>query len=311
MSDAAHERPSPLALVVDDDEDSRKILSKVAEKQGFRVQQACDGETAIRLQRELRPDLILLDVSMPGISGLDALREIREVDPHVAVVVVSGAADAEIGEKALDLGAVNYVGKPFDVREMRFVLERLRGAFQEEEDLQPALAMLRERRTVLELGTDIGKISAIVAYLGREVRAHYPGHDVPVTEIRLALYEALANAVEHGNLEIDYDAKTQALAEEGGVRALIERRREDPKYRDRRVRIEVDYEPAMVVWRIRDEGRGFSPSHEQETHHLGDTTSLHGRGIVLMRHLMDDVSWNSSGNEIRLTLKMKRRDPRA
>jgi anti-sigma regulatory factor (Ser/Thr protein kinase) len=171
--------------------------------------------------------------------------------------------------------------------------------------------MLRERRTALELGTDIGKISAIVAYLGREVRAHYPGHDVPVTEIRLALYEALANAVEHGNLEIDYDAKTQALAEEGGVRALIERRREDPKYRDRRVRIEVDYEPAMVVWRIRDEGRGFSPSHEQETHHLGDTTSLHGRGIVLMRHLMDDVSWNSSGNEIRLTLRMKRRDPRA
>ena len=311
MSDAPHERPAPLALVVDDDEDSRKILSKVAEKQGFRVQQACDGETAIRMQRELRPDLILLDVSMPGISGLDALREIREVDPHVAVVVVSGAADAEIGEKALDLGAVNYVGKPFDVREMRFVLERLRGAFQEEEDLQPALAMLRERRTALELGTDIGKISAIVAYLGREVRAHYPGHDVPVTEIRLALYEALANAVEHGNLEIDYDAKTQALAEEGGVRALIERRREDPKYRDRRVRIEVDYEPAMVVWRIRDEGRGFSPSHEQETHHLGDTTSLHGRGIVLMRHLMDDVSWNSSGNEIRLTLRMKRRDPRA
>ena len=311
MSDASHERPSPLALVVDDDEDIRKILSKVAEKQGFRVQQACDGETAIRLQRELRPDLILLDVSMPGISGLDALREIRDFDPHVAVVVVSGAADAEIGEKALDLGAVNYVGKPFDVREMRFVLERLRGAFQEEEDLQPALAMLRERRTVLELGTDIGKISAIVAYLGREVRAHYPGHDVPVTEIRLALYEALANAVEHGNLEIDYDAKTQALAEEGGVRALIARRREDPRYRDRRVRIEVDYEPTMVVWRIRDEGRGFSPSHEQETHHLGDTTSLHGRGIVLMRHLMDDVSWNSSGNEIRLTLKMKRRDPRA
>jgi len=304
------DHPAPLALIVDDDEDSRRILSKVAERQGFRVEQACDGESAIRLQRELRPDLILLDVSMPGISGLDALREIREVDPHVAVVVVSGAADAEVGEKALDLGAVNYVGKPFDIREMRFVLERLRGAFQEEEDLQPALGMLRERRTVLELGTDIGKIAALVAYLGREVRAHYPGHDVPVTEIRLALYEALANAVEHGNLEIDYDAKTLALAEDGGVRALIERRRDDPRFRDRRVRIEVDYEPTTVVWRIRDEGRGFSPRHEEETHHLGDTTALHGRGLVLMRHLMDDVSWNSSGNEVRLTLKMKRRDAR-
>lgn len=302
---------APLALVVDDDEDSRRILSKVAERQGFRVEQACDGEGAIRLQRELRPDLILLDVSMPGISGLDALREIREVDPHVAVVVVSGAADAEIGEKALDLGAVNYVGKPFDVREMRFVLERIRGAFQEEVDLRPALGLLKERRTVLELGCEVERISAVVAYLGREARAHYPGYDVPVTELRLALYEALANAVEHGNLEIDYDAKTQALAEEGGVRALIERRRTDPRYRDRRVRVEVDYEPETITWRIRDEGPGFCPKREEEAHHLGDTSSLHGRGIVLMRHLMDDVSWNASGNEIRLRMRLKRRDPRA
>lgn len=298
---------APLALVVDDDEDSRRILVKVAQRQGFRVEEGVDGVEAVRLQRALRPDLILLDVSMPGMSGLDALKEIREEDPHVMVVVVSGAEEPEVGERALDLGAVNYVNKPFDVREIRFVLERIRGAFQEEADLRPALDLLRERRTVLEVGNDVDRLSSVVAYLGRELRAHYPGFDVPVTETKLALYEALANAVEHGNLEIDYDQKTSAMAEDGGIRALIERRRADPRLRDRRVRIEAEYEPQTVTWRIRDEGRGFSPKREECEHRLGDTSALHGRGLRLIRHYMDDVSWNPSGTEIRLTLRLKRR----
>lgn len=301
---------APLALVVDDDEDSRRILAKVAQRQGFRVEEGVDGVEAVRLQRALRPDLILLDVSMPGMSGLDALKEIREEDPHVMVVVVSGAEEPEVGERALDLGAVNYVNKPFDVREIRFVLERIRGAFQEEADLRPALDLLRERRTVLEVGNDVDRLSSVVAYLGRELRAHYPGFDVPVTEVRLALYEALANAVEHGNLEIDYDAKTAALSEEGGVRALIERRRADPRYAGRTVRITADYAPTQVRWRIADSGPGFDPRRTAETCNLGDTSSLHGRGILLMKHLMDEVAWNETGNEIRLTLTLRRRDLR-
>jgi CheY-like chemotaxis protein/anti-sigma regulatory factor (Ser/Thr protein kinase) len=305
------EHRNPLALVVDDEEDSRTILSRVAEKQGFRVISASDGAGAIRLQREARPDLILLDVTMPGMSGLDALREIRDVDPHVAVVVVSGAAEPEIGERALELGAVNYVGKPFDLREMRFVLERIRAAIEEEQDVRPALAMLQERRTVLLADNDLKSISAIVTYLGRELRAHYPGYDVPVTEARLALYEALANAIEHGNLEIDYDAKTAALASDGGVRALIEQRAADPRFKDRRVRIQAEYGISNVTWTIRDEGPGFSPSAEERDHRLGDTSALHGRGIILMRHLMDHVAWNPLGNEITLRLDARRRESRA
>jgi DNA-binding response OmpR family regulator len=300
---------APLALVVDDDPDSRTILAKVAEKQGFRVVEGKDGVEAVRFARELRPDLILMDIGMPRKSGLDALREIREADPHVPVVIVSAAEHPESGEMALDLGAVNFVLKPFDLREIRFVVDRIRGAIREVEDLRPALSMLKERRTVLELGCDLTLLSPVVAYLGREIHVHFPGFDVPVTEVKLALYEAIANAIEHGNLEIDYDAKTKAMSEEGGVRALIESRRADPRYGHRRVRIDAEYEAARVTYRIRDEGPGFSPVQEEERHHLGDVTALHGRGIHLMRHYMDEVSWNPSGNEIRLVLSLKRRPP--
>src|SRR5262245_3701376 len=296
-----------VALVVDDEADARLILKRVAERAGFRVVEGSDGHEAVRLQAEHRPDFICLDIEMPGMSGLDALRDIHDVDPHVPVVIVSGAKDADIGERALDLGAINYIGKPFDVREIRFVIDHIRGAIEEKKDLEAALGLLKERRTVLAMPNDLALLPPVVAYLGKELEAHYPGYDVPVTEVRLALYEAVANAIEHGNLEINYDAKTEALTTEGGIRALIERRREDPKYRDRRVRIQVDYDPTTVVWSIRDEGPGFSPATEESTHALGGPTSLHGRGIRLMRHLMDSVCWNPSGTEVRLTMNVVRR----
>ncbi|MCC7140209.1 MAG: response regulator [Planctomycetes bacterium] len=300
-------RPRPVVLVVDDEEDSRVILGRIAEKQGFDVVTACDGPEALTLERRHRPDLILLDIQMPGMSGLEVLSEVRAVDPHVPIVIVSGTEDESVGERALGLGAVNFIRKPFDVSEIRFVLDHIRAAVQEEEDQALALAHLRERRTVLEIGNELSHVAPVVAYLGRELRAHYPGYDVPVTETKLALYEALANAVEHGNLEIDYDEKTRAMTEEGGIRGLIDRRRADPRLRDRRVRIEAEYDPESVTWRIRDEGRGFSPHHEERDHRLGDTSALHGRGIRLMRHYMDDVSWNATGTEIRLTLSLRRR----
>ena len=297
----------PLALVVDDEEDSRTILRRVAEKQGFRVVEGKDGVEAVALAQDLRPAMILMDIGMPRMNGLEALGAIREADPHVPVVIVSAAERPESGEQALDLGAVNFVLKPFDLREIRFVIDRIRAAIREEEDLRPALSMLVERRTVLAVPSDLTLLASVVAYLGRELRVHFPGFDVPVTEVKLALYEAIANAIEHGNLEIDYETKTKAMNEEGGIRALIEHRRTDPKYRDRRLRVEGEYEAASVTYRIGDQGPGFSPSQVEEQHNLGDVTALHGRGIHLMRHYMDEVSWNATGNEIRLKLALKRR----
>jgi DNA-binding response OmpR family regulator len=296
-----------LALVVDDEADSRAILARVAERADFRVVEAVDGAQAVALARELRPDMILMDISMPRMTGLEALREIREIDPQVPVVIVTAADHPEAAGEALELGAVNFVLKPIDLREIRFVVDRIRAAVREEEDLRPAMALLLERRTVLEVDNDVSVLGPAVAYLGRELRVQYPGFEVPVTEVKLALYEALANAIEHGNLEIDYDEKTRAIGEEGGVRALIERRRHDPRYASRRVRLEASYEPARVVYRIRDQGRGFPHKTEEKEHQLGDTSALHGRGILLMKYYMEEVSWNEEGTEVRLALTLKRR----
>ncbi len=303
--DDAPQRIQPLALVVDDDPEGRALLVRVAERGGFAVVTGVDGEEAVELARARRPDLILLDVEMPRRNGLEALEEIRETAPDVPVVVVTSGETSEVAEEALGLGAVNFVHKPLDERELRFVVERIRNVLAEEEDHRLTMPCLVARRTVLEIGNDTHLLAPVVSYLGRELRLHYPACGASTTEAKLALYEALANAIEHGNLEIDYDAKTRAMEEPGGIAALVARRREDPRFSGRHVRVEAEYGSTRVVWTIRDEGRGFSHRTEAAARKLGDTSALHGRGILLMKHYMDEVVWNERGNEVRLIREMR------
>ncbi len=305
--DAPHR---PLALVVDDEVVNRTTLAKVLRKEGYDVVEGADGEEAVRLARERRPSLILLDIDMPRKSGLEALEEIREADPDVPVVIVTASDEPGHGREALELGAVNFLRKPYDVQEVRFVAERILAALREEADIRPALRMLRERRTALEIGNDLALLSKVVAFLGHELKLHYPGYDVPATDVKLALYEALANAVEHGNLEISYDEKTKALESEGGITRLIGERASAQPYKDRTVLLDASYEVGRVVYRIRDAGRGFRHEAIAQEKSLGDTSALHGRGILLIKHYMDEVRWNREGNEVVMTLGVAPRAPK-
>jgi CheY-like chemotaxis protein/anti-sigma regulatory factor (Ser/Thr protein kinase) len=296
--------PRLLALVVDDHVENRRILSKILAKNGFDVVEGEDGTEAVRLAAERHPDLILLDIVMPKMSGFEALEEIREADPDVPVVIVSAVDTPEASEEALRLGAVNFVRKPFDPEEIRFVVERIRGAMQEEADLRPTLRLLIERKTILEMGNDLAEIPNVVAFLGHELRMHYPGFEVPATEVKLALYEVLTNAIEHGNLEIDYDRKSAAMSSVDGMHALIRARALEAPYRDRKIHVDVDYEPARVVWKVRDDGPGFPHATVHQEKRLGDTDALHGRGLLLIRHYMHEVEWNATGNQILLALRL-------
>jgi CheY-like chemotaxis protein len=287
------------ALVVDDEPDVRSILAALIRRHGFEVTEGADGEEAVRVRAERRPDAIFLDVMMPKMTGLEALERIREEDPDVPVVIVSANHDEQTAEAALRLGAVNFVHKPFDKEEIGFVVRRLRAAMDEDADVAPVADLLQERRTVLALGNEPALVAKVVAFLGRELRAHYPAHHVPATEVKLALYEAIANAIEHGNLEIGFDEKTRAVSTPEGMAGLIERRRGEAPYRDRRVRIEASYAPSEVTYRVRDGGPGFARAQIESRPF--DLTALHGRGLLLIRHYMPNVAWNAEGNEITMS----------
>jgi DNA-binding response OmpR family regulator len=277
----------------------RAALRESARNRGYDVVEAEGAATAVEAVRNHRPDLVLLSFS-DDVSGSPTIQEIRDEDPStVVVLLVERERATDIGPY-LELGAVNVLGKPLELQEVEYLLNEMYLVVEEEADIRQVLHMVASRRTRLRFPGTPSHLGRIVAFLGREVRNSYPGLRVPVAEIKLALYEALANAIEHGNLEIDYDTKTRALdGEGGGLEPLVQRRMSDPRFQKRKIWLEVDYFPDRVVYRVRDEGAGFSPS-AHGLRALADTTALHGRGIALIQNSMDRVWWNPRGNEIRM-----------
>lgn len=118
-------------LVVDDEDGIRELVGGYLRAEGFVVDEAADGEHALARFRSDRPDLVVLDLRLPGISGLDVLREIRR-ESNVYVVVLSARAEEADKLVGLELGADDYVTKPFSPRELvarvRAVLRRQRDA---------------------------------------------------------------------------------------------------------------------------------------------------------------------------------------
>ena len=101
-------------LIVDDEQSVREVLSEYFMEQGYSVESADGGEEALALVRRSTPDLILLDVRMPGIDGVETLRRIREAVPDMSVIMVTANEDVALARETLKLGALDYVAKPFD-----------------------------------------------------------------------------------------------------------------------------------------------------------------------------------------------------
>ena len=109
---------SASVLIADDEPNIREVVQAYLERDGYSVAIAEDGEAALRLARELRPDVVVLDVLMPAVSGLDVLRALRAERSPSAVIILS-ARDHVIDRVAgLELGADDYVTKPFEPREL-------------------------------------------------------------------------------------------------------------------------------------------------------------------------------------------------
>ena len=113
----------PQILVIDDEIGPRESLRMLL-KPNYEVHTANSVEAGIQLLREKKPDVIVSDIRMPGTNGIDGLRRIREIDPHVAVIMLTGFGALETAQEALRLGANDYISKPFDAREMRDVISR-------------------------------------------------------------------------------------------------------------------------------------------------------------------------------------------
>lgn len=180
-------QPHGSVLVVDDEAALRKALRTSLTASGFTVEEASNGEEALGTVRTQPFDLILLDINMPGISGIDACRRIRGISPHSGIVMVTVRDLEDDKVRALEAGADDYVTKPFKLRELtarlKAVLRRTRVQdAAEPEVLQAGALKLDLRRRLLWRGEDEIRLSPtefdLLAFMMKNAGA-------PLTHVKL------------------------------------------------------------------------------------------------------------------------------
>lgn len=122
----ASNRPRPIrarVLVVDDELEIRKMVSERLREKGYDVREAVDGEEALAVLPEYRPNIVLLDLMMEGIGGVETLRRIKATAPATCVIIVTAVEDMDSARTTLGLGASDYVTKPFSMQYLDSVLE--------------------------------------------------------------------------------------------------------------------------------------------------------------------------------------------
>jgi len=111
-------------LVVDDEQLIRWSLEKNLQKQGYEVITAGSGEEALKLAREESPDLMLLDIQLPGMNGIEVLERVKEFEEEIIVIMVTALGVLETAVKAMRLGAFDYINKPFNLDELSIVIKK-------------------------------------------------------------------------------------------------------------------------------------------------------------------------------------------
>ncbi len=112
-------------LIVDDQAGVRRFLAEAFREEGYNVETACSGAEAVHKACACRPSLVLLDIKMPGMNGLDTLEELGKIAPGVPVVMMTAYGELDIVTEAKKRGVKHYINKPFDLNDVRSLVKEL------------------------------------------------------------------------------------------------------------------------------------------------------------------------------------------
>ena len=256
-------------VVVDDEELLCEFLVDLFKRERYEVHSTTRAREALQLIDEESCDLLITDIKMPEMDGLELLRRVHAARPDLPVVMMTGYGSADNAIQALNLGAFNFVRKPFAVDEILKVvrkgLELLR-PLRLGRRLLPYLALDSKIRlpSRLDLVHPVSfQIVEIVA-LSASLRARGK------LGVRLAVEELLNNAIVHGN------------------------RSDEGKFVD----IEVHLDGHGLRISFTDEGKGFDATSLPDPTDPDNLFKEHGRGIFLARFYMDELVYNETGNSV-------------
>lgn len=298
------DRNSPsTALMVDDSPVDRCLVGTMLQKHlGLRALFAADGVEALAVLERETPGVVLSDLQMRGMDGLQLVGEIRSKHPLVPVILITAYGSEEIVVQALRRGAASYVPKRCLARDLINTVEQVLAAARVDRRRHSLLECLTQSEAHFVLENDSSLIPALVSHFQEYLLRLRLCDQIGKTRVSIALEEALLNALYHGNLEISSALRQQ---DDSAYYQLARERSRLSPYRERRLHVQAKLSRTEAVFVIRDEGPGFNPDTLPDPRDSVNLGKANGRGLLLIRTFMDEVNHNASGNEITM---VKRRD---
>ncbi len=294
----------PTVLVVDDAPVDRHKAKRLVEKvDGWRAVTACNGAEALEAIEREAPTVVLTDLLMPEMDGLELVEAIRARYPLIPVILMTAFGSEDIAIRALQKGAASYVPKKSLALELADTLDQVQAAAKAGQQHQQLLDSLSELEAQFALESDPALVPPMVAHLQDQFMRMKLCDPTSRIRIGIALEEALLNGIYHGNLEID--SRLRQNDEKAFHQTARDRRLQSP-YSERRLRVREKLSRAQAEWVIADEGPGFDPSKLADPTDPANLGRVGGRGLLLIRTFLDEVRFNEKGNEVTL---IKRREP--
>ncbi len=284
-------------LVVDDSALELSIAVACVEALQLDTVVAENGREALEVIRRQQPDVVLTDLQMPEMDGLELVRQIRRNYPHIPVILMTGYGSEETAAAALRAGAANYIAKKNLKQDLGELLHSVLETVEATRIRERLPTFLEFNEARFAFGYEPVATKALIGFLQGMLSELRFCDQAERFQISTALSEALTNAICHGNLELASDLREAPSAARAYRELGMERAQMTP-YRTRRVHVTFLLTPAKISLVVRDEGPGFDPITLPDPTDPVNLTKLHGRGVMLIRMFMDEVSFNDVGNEI-------------
>jgi CheY-like chemotaxis protein len=291
-------------LVVDDSAFDHHVIERLLKPvAGLRVLYAASGREALEILERERPDVILTDLIMPEVDGLELVQQVRGRFPSIPLILMTAFGSEEAAMRALRAGAANYIPKKDLARDLVETVQQILRVAAGDRHRRALSRCLEYRESLYVLDNDPVQIACLMELIQEELDGLGILDRTVRVRVGVALQEALINALYHGNLEISSDLR------QGDERAFYEaaaERRNQPPFASRRIQVRVRIDQRAATFTIGDEGPGFDTSRVGRPIEPEDLFRIGGRGLLLIRTFMDEVAFNAAGNTITM---IKRLDP--
>lgn len=290
----------PRLLVVDDRPlDAAVAVRLLRSVADWEIEQCASAEQALESLDNIEADLVLTDLHMPGMDGLELMAAVQKRFSNLPVVVMTSRGNEKKAVTALEAGAASYLPKSRLDQDLIATCHRILDSAALRRDQAALMDHLKEERFEVVLENERSHVPALVDLIVSRCLQFRVCEPVRAPRIGVAIEEALVNAMIHGNLEVSSELREDSYE---AYDELVAERLQSKPYCERRVIVEVHLVPNECRVTIGDEGPGFSMDELRDPTDPENLDRVSGRGILLMRAFLDEVTFSDRGNEVTLVI---------